>query len=52
MSALSTLFPYLKLLVVLVEDAIVIEDVWDVRDNDFEEYEGDWRERGPRTEFI
>jgi hypothetical protein len=34
-------FPSLKLLVVLVDDAIAIEHVWDIKSNDFKAYEGD-----------
>lgn len=45
-------FPSLKLLVVLVDDAIAIEHVWDVKNNDFGGYEGDWGEFPPRWEFT
>jgi hypothetical protein len=40
-------FPSLKLLVVLVNDAIAIEHVWDIKSNDFEAYKGDWGEFPP-----
>jgi hypothetical protein len=45
-------FPSLKLLVVLVDDAIAIEYVWDIKSNDFEVYEGNWGEFPPYWEFI
>jgi hypothetical protein len=45
-------FPHLKLLVVLIDDGIMIDEVWDIKNNDFEAYEGDWGEFPPRWEFT
>jgi hypothetical protein len=42
-------FPYLELLVVLIDDDVVIHEAWD---NDFKAYEGDWGDFQPRWEFT
>ena len=44
--------PSLKLLIVLIDDGIAIDKAWDIKNNDFEVYEGDWGEFPPRWEFT
>jgi hypothetical protein len=45
-------FPNLKVLVVLIDDRIAINKVWDIKNNDFEVYKRDWGDYPPRWEFT
>jgi hypothetical protein len=45
-------FPRLKLLIVLIDDGIVIDDAWEIKNNDSGVYEDDRGDSPPHWEFM
>lgn len=45
-------FPSLRLLVVLIDDAVAIDRAWNIKNNNFKKYESDWGDFAPRLEFT